>query len=115
MSGPLAAYLALLHTCGPEAKFKAEPPTRLETDIFTLWAATGPDLKAVLKRTASASSVPSLARATRWRLDMGNDVRFSLKSTCTVLNRTSAKGQKRTLKRERPPRGGLSQFLSVLD
>jgi hypothetical protein len=49
VSGPLAAYLALLHVCGPEALQKEFRP-ELNADIFTVWGAVGPDLRAVLKR-----------------------------------------------------------------
>jgi hypothetical protein len=52
VTGTLAAYLALLHVCGPEALQENFRP-ELRTDIFTAWAATGPDLKAVLNATAS--------------------------------------------------------------
>jgi hypothetical protein len=49
VSGPLAAYLALLHVCGPEALLgKGAVP--FETDLFTVWGATGPALKEVLRR-----------------------------------------------------------------
>jgi hypothetical protein len=47
--GTLAAYLALLHVCGPEALQKEFRP-ELSADIFTVWGAVGPDLRAVLKR-----------------------------------------------------------------
>ena len=49
VTGPLAAYLALLHVCGPEALQKEFRP-ELSADIFTVWGAVGPDLRAVLKR-----------------------------------------------------------------
>jgi hypothetical protein len=49
VTGPLAAYLALLHVCGPEALQKEFQP-ELSADIFTVWGAVGPDLRAVLKR-----------------------------------------------------------------
>ena len=38
-TGPLAAYLALLHTCGPEALQREFQP-KVEADIFTVWNAT---------------------------------------------------------------------------
>jgi hypothetical protein len=49
VTGPLAAYLALLHVCGPEALQKEFRP-ELSADIFTVWGAVGPDLRAVLRR-----------------------------------------------------------------
>jgi hypothetical protein len=59
-SNPLAAYLALLHVCGPEATMNEEPVPVITTDIFTLWNAAGPDLKAVLKRDAGHVVCPEL-------------------------------------------------------
>jgi hypothetical protein len=49
VTGPLAAYLALLHTAGPEGKQKDFRPTT-NADIFTMWNATSADLRRVLKR-----------------------------------------------------------------
>jgi len=49
ITGPLAAYLALLHVCGPEALHKEFRP-ELSADIFTVWGAVGADLRAVLRR-----------------------------------------------------------------
>lgn len=59
ISGPLAAYLALLHTCGHEA-LQSEFLPKVEADVFTTWAATSPDLKAVLKRDSDAIVCPQL-------------------------------------------------------
>ncbi len=59
IGGPLAAYLALLHTCGPEA-LQQEFLPKVEADIFTAWSATSPDLKAVLSRTGDAIVCPKL-------------------------------------------------------
>jgi hypothetical protein len=56
---PLAAYLALMHVCGPEALQKEFRPD-VRPDIFTTWAATGPDLKAVLKRDGEHILCPEL-------------------------------------------------------
>jgi hypothetical protein len=56
-SGELAAYLALVHTCGIEAPLKGAqlPLPQLEVDIFSVWnAAANPDLLRVLKREADA-------------------------------------------------------------
>jgi hypothetical protein len=59
VTGPLAAYLTLLHTCGIEAKQRKYCPT-FETDIWTLWNAAGPELKEVLKREGSTIVCPAL-------------------------------------------------------
>jgi hypothetical protein len=48
-TGTLAAYLALLYVCGPEALQKEFRP-ELRADIFTVWSAVGPEMRAVLKR-----------------------------------------------------------------
>ena len=63
VSGPLAAYLALLHTCGPEALQQDFRPA-VAADIFTVWGATGPDLREVLKRDRDHIVCPELG--TRW-------------------------------------------------
>ena len=49
VEGALAAYLALLHTCGIEGKQRDFRPTT-DVDAFTVWNAAGPDLRAVLIR-----------------------------------------------------------------
>jgi hypothetical protein len=49
VKGALAAYLALLHTCGIEGKQRDFRPTT-DVDAFTVWNAAGPDLRAVLIR-----------------------------------------------------------------
>jgi hypothetical protein len=59
ISGPLAAYLALLHVCGPEALQRDFVP-QVAADIFTTWSATSPELKAVLKRDGDAIVCPQL-------------------------------------------------------
>src|SRR5262245_45958653 len=56
---PLAAYLALLHVCGPEALQKEFRPD-VATDIFTVWNSVGPDLRAVLKRDGDHITCPEL-------------------------------------------------------
>jgi hypothetical protein len=61
--GPLAAYVALYHLCGLLAA-QREPPPALDSDTFTVWASTGPELKAVLKRDGEAVTCPELG--TRW-------------------------------------------------
>ena len=50
LRGPLAAYVALLHICGPEAVGQQDARPPVEVDVWTLWGATSPDLKAVLRR-----------------------------------------------------------------
>src|SRR5262245_54342691 len=59
VTGVLAGYLALLHLCGPEA-LQRDLRLDLAPDIFTLWNATGPDLKAVLKRDGERVVCPEL-------------------------------------------------------
>jgi hypothetical protein len=49
VTAPLSAYLALLHLTGPEGKQHDFRPD-VTVDVFTLWNAAGPDLRAVLKR-----------------------------------------------------------------
>jgi hypothetical protein len=63
VSGPLAAYLALYHVCGPAALDSGSQP-RFDVDIFTTWNATGPDLKGVLRRDREHIVCPELG--TRW-------------------------------------------------
>jgi len=61
VSGPLVAYLLLLHLCGPEAIQEPQnfrPP--VGSDLFTLWNAVGPDLRAVLKRDGPRIVCPEL-------------------------------------------------------
>ena len=59
LTGRLAAFLALLHICGPEALQREFLP-KVEADIFTIWNATGPDLKAVLQRDGEQIVCPEL-------------------------------------------------------
>jgi hypothetical protein len=56
----LAAWLALLHLCGPEAVGTPDFRPGVDTDIFTLWAAAGPELRAVLKREGERIVCPEL-------------------------------------------------------
>jgi hypothetical protein len=49
VTGPMAAYIALLHVCGPEAPGR-NPGPPCETDSWTVWRATSIDLKEVLTR-----------------------------------------------------------------
>ena len=60
VDGPLSAYLALLHVCGPEAVRPWPQPVHFAVDIFTVWNATGPDLRAVLKRDGERIVCPEL-------------------------------------------------------
>src|SRR5262245_59528136 len=61
VSGPLAAYLLLLHLCGPEAVQQPQPfRPPVGSDLFTLWNAVGPDLRAVLKRDGPRIVCPEL-------------------------------------------------------
>jgi hypothetical protein len=62
VSGQLAAFLGLYHLCGPE--WKADPRPQCDSGVFTIWNATGPDLRAVLKRDGEAISCPELG--TEW-------------------------------------------------
>jgi len=64
VESPLSAYLALLHLCGPEAVHPWATPPHFDADIFTTWAATGPRLREVLKRTGEIIVCPELG--TRW-------------------------------------------------
>jgi len=59
ISGTVAAYLALQHVCGPEALDKAPMPA-LDIDPFSVWNATGPRLKEVLKREPDSITCPAL-------------------------------------------------------
>jgi hypothetical protein len=59
VSAPLSAYLALLHVCGFEA-VSGGAPAPCQADIFTVWGAAGPDLRAVLKREGAAVMCPEL-------------------------------------------------------
>ena len=54
----LASYLALLHTCGPEARGQFRP--KLRVDPVVVWAAAGPDLRAVLERDGVDIVCPEL-------------------------------------------------------
>ena len=62
--------LALLHTCGPEAVRTSDRQLQFETDLFTAWAACGPDLKAVLKHDGELIVCPNLARAILQQYDL---------------------------------------------
>jgi hypothetical protein len=57
VTGPMAAYLALFSICGPRS---LQSNFQLTADIFTVWSATGPDLRVVLKREGEAIVCPAL-------------------------------------------------------
>jgi hypothetical protein len=55
----LESYITLLHVCGYEGKLSEFRPD-LHPDLFTVWNATGPDLKAALKRKGESIVCPGL-------------------------------------------------------
>jgi hypothetical protein len=57
----LAAFLALIGLCGPPELRNAGLDVQI--DAWTLWAATGPDLKDVLKRVGETVTCPALGTA----------------------------------------------------
>jgi len=59
VTGSLAAYLALLHVCGPEALQHDFWPN-VAPDLFTIWSSVGPDLRAVLRRDGACVICPEL-------------------------------------------------------
>jgi hypothetical protein len=61
LSGPLAAYLALLHTCGTEA-LQQEFRPHVDVDSWTVWRATSERLQRVLKRDGEAVICPRLGK-----------------------------------------------------
>jgi len=62
----LAAYLALLHLCGYEAPGTPDFLPRVDIDVFSLWAATSPEMRAVLKREGEAVICPELGKRFPW-------------------------------------------------
>jgi hypothetical protein len=58
VEGDLAAYVALLHTCGVEAFGTVMPA--LDTNIFTMWNAAGPELRDVLRLKGDVVVCPRL-------------------------------------------------------
>jgi hypothetical protein len=60
VTGPLAAYLALRHTCGREALQTPQFRPNIHTDIFTVWAATSPALREILRRDGGSIVCPAL-------------------------------------------------------
>ena len=63
VAGPLAAYLVLFSLAGPEARTGAPAP-QFTIDVFTLWNAAGPELRAYLRRRGETIVCPELG--TRW-------------------------------------------------
>src|SRR5262245_32070333 len=59
LTGYLAAYLVLLHTCGPEAK-RGDMRPLLDVDSWTIWRATSPALREVLYRDGDVVRCPEL-------------------------------------------------------
>jgi hypothetical protein len=59
VTGPLGAYIALLHVCGPEGKQQDFRPA-VSVDIFTTWGAVGPELRRVLELDGGAVVCPAL-------------------------------------------------------
>ena len=49
IAAPLSPYLALLALAGPRALADRLTGIELNADVFTTWAAVGPDLKSVLR------------------------------------------------------------------
>src|SRR3954468_10625359 len=56
---PLAAFLVLYGLCGPEAPGSRTPPP-FTSDLFSVWAAAGWELRAVLRRQGAAVTCPEL-------------------------------------------------------
>ena len=56
----LSSYLALLVVAGPRALAERMTGIELDGDVFTTWAATGPDLKSVLKPNGAQIVCPEL-------------------------------------------------------
>ena len=49
ITAPLSSYLALVVLAGPRVLAERMTGIELDADFFTTWAATGPDLKSVLR------------------------------------------------------------------
>ena len=60
VTGPLAAYLALFRVAGPRDLAAHVSQTTLNADFFSVWNATGPDLKSVLKPDGQTIVCPEL-------------------------------------------------------
>jgi hypothetical protein len=60
VTGALAAYLTLLHLCGPEALQEQFRGPVTNVDAWSLWRATTPRLQDVLKRDGERIVCPEL-------------------------------------------------------
>jgi hypothetical protein len=58
--GPLAAYLALFHVAGPRDLAAHVSQIPINADFFSVWNATGPDLKSFLKPDGKYIVCPEL-------------------------------------------------------
>jgi hypothetical protein len=61
ITGRLAAYLVLLHLCGPE--YGGDPPPLVTPDSFSLWNAVGPRLRPFLRRDLETIVCDELGRS----------------------------------------------------
>lgn len=64
LTGPLAAYIVLMHIAGPEAKRGAPVPAVTTVDPWTIWRCAGSMLREVLVRQGAHIACPALG--TRW-------------------------------------------------
>jgi hypothetical protein len=62
ISGRLAVYLTLFHLCGPMYD-GSDPPPLVKPDVFSLWAATGPRLREVLRLQGETIVCDELGRS----------------------------------------------------
>ena len=60
VTGPLAAYLALFHVAGPRDLAAHVSQIELHADFFSVWNATDPALKSVLKPDGERIICPEL-------------------------------------------------------
>jgi hypothetical protein len=60
VSGPLAAYITLLHLCGREATQGKFTGPDIDIDIWSVWRATTEPLQAVLKQAGGHIICPEL-------------------------------------------------------
>lgn len=59
---PLAAFLVLYGLAGPEAPGSRSPPPFV-SNLFSVWGAAGPQLRAVLRRHGEEVTCPELGTA----------------------------------------------------
>ena len=64
ITAPLSNYLALLIVAGPRVLAERISGIELNADVFSTWAAVGPDLKSVVRVDGAAVVCPELD--TRW-------------------------------------------------